>query len=484
MSYMHVQWLSATDIDAMNPASKKSLMRYLNRLDKGDPDAPEEADIDPTWTEIEKILDVREEEVSEVIDQEAPPPVAEVSAQPEILEHRTRLGNKQHSSEQLQKVEGGTAAPTAAGTTITMQGDTLVKTESSSNLQTSDSIEELTGLAKWQAENQRQSTKIWNPLERAKRLLDRICEDPYSLSFYDPVDTEEYDDYLDVIETPMCLSDMQGKLERGEYRGFNFLHKFMTDLRLIWKNCKAYNLYKSQIWHNAHVLAMMTERLYQSWLIVFQDGLIPMTESVARPWEPCCRACLRDDNEDKVILCDHCDAQYHIFCLKPPLKKVPDGIWICAHCTNWLERTGSRFLSATAEDEARQMAENAGQRVVILVKKKKYLVKWRGLSFKDCTWETAVDIDDDQMIANYHAINDAPPEEPPLTQAEIGFELSKERKFQIYPAFAAPNRLIDLQSNVYSQIRTMHFLKWNTVAPVALLKESGNLVLLVSLGVT
>ena len=84
-----------------------------------------------------------------------------------------------------------------------------------------------------------------------------------------------------------------------------------------------------------------------------------------------------DVHEDKIILCDHCDAQYHMFCLHPPLKKVPEGIWICDRCTDWLGRTGSRLLSASAEDEARTATENAGQRTVVKVKKKKYLVKWR-----------------------------------------------------------------------------------------------------------
>ena len=35
------------------------------------------------------------------------------------------------------------------------------------------------------------------------------------------------------------------------------------------------------------------------------------------------------------------------------------------------------------------------------------------------------DINDDVKIAEFHRINDAPPEEPPLTQAEIGLELAK-----------------------------------------------------------
>jgi hypothetical protein len=75
--------------------------------------------------------------------------------------------------------------------------------------------DELTGLAKWHADNQKQSTKVWQPLERCRKLLERLCEDPYCISFYDPVDTETYDDYLDVIETPMCLLDIQNKLDKG-----------------------------------------------------------------------------------------------------------------------------------------------------------------------------------------------------------------------------------------------------------------------------
>ena len=63
LSYMHTKWESATEIDAMNSSSKKVLMRYLSRLDKGDPECPDEPDVDPTWTEVEKVLDVREDEV-------------------------------------------------------------------------------------------------------------------------------------------------------------------------------------------------------------------------------------------------------------------------------------------------------------------------------------------------------------------------------------------------------------------------------------
>ena len=34
-----------------------------------------------------------------------------------------------------------------------------------------------------------------------------------------------------------------------------------------------------------------------------------------------------DDREDEVLLCGGCDNGFHIFCLKPALKKIPDDEW-------------------------------------------------------------------------------------------------------------------------------------------------------------
>lgn len=47
LSYLHVQWLTATDITAMNKGSNLSLMRYLGKIDRGEIDS-EDGDIDPT----------------------------------------------------------------------------------------------------------------------------------------------------------------------------------------------------------------------------------------------------------------------------------------------------------------------------------------------------------------------------------------------------------------------------------------------------
>jgi hypothetical protein len=191
-------------------------------------------------------------------------------------------------------------------------------------------------------------------------------------------------------------------------------------MRLIWRNCKLYNLYRSQIWYSAHALSMMFERLYQGWVTSFSDGTISISNPIGMPWETACRACQAEDDDDQMMLCDHCDAAYHIYCLNPPLEVVPEGNWNCPRCAAWFEKSGGKVLSANAEEEARAMAEGAQLRKVLKTRKRKYFVKWRGLSYRECTWETAKDINDDVKIAEFHKINDAPPEEPPLTQAEIG----------------------------------------------------------------
>ena len=318
----------------------------------------------------------------------------------------------------------------------------------------------------------RSITKTWQPLERCKRVVERIWEDHFAISFHEPVDTKVYDDYLDVVGEPICLRDIRNRLENNEYKA-QYLGKFAMDMRQIWKNCKVYNLYKSQIWHSAHALSLLFERLYQSWVLSYNDGMMPMNDPLARPWETTCRVCVQEGDDDTVMLCDHCDAYYHTGCLNPPLPKIPEGPWICKRCSTWLKRSGAKLLSASAEEEARQAAEGACHRKMITVRKKKYLVKWIGLSYRECTWETAADLNDDEKIKEFHMRNDTPPDEPPLTQAEIGAELSRDRKFALYPPMLVGDIIKDMDAAIYSQIRTFHFLKWNKIPPDALVKECG-----------
>ncbi|XP_004851772.1 PHD and RING finger domain-containing protein 1 isoform X2 [Heterocephalus glaber] len=45
-----------------------------------------------------------------------------------------------------------------------------------------------------------------------------------------------------------------------------------------------------------------------------------------------CEVCSRSDHEDRLLLCDGCDAGYHMECLDPPLQEVPVDEWFCPEC--------------------------------------------------------------------------------------------------------------------------------------------------------
>ena len=45
-----------------------------------------------------------------------------------------------------------------------------------------------------------------------------------------------------------------------------------------------------------------------------------------------CAKCSKVKVRQVLILCDGCDAPYHLVCLKPALSEVPEGDWYCALC--------------------------------------------------------------------------------------------------------------------------------------------------------
>ena len=57
---------------------------------------------------------------------------------------------------------------------------------------------------------------------------------------------------------------------------------------------------------------------------------VPDYASVWQEWP--CDGCGRADREDEMVLCDACDAGWHLDCLSPALAAVPDGDWLCPEC--------------------------------------------------------------------------------------------------------------------------------------------------------
>jgi hypothetical protein len=42
-----------------------------------------------------------------------------------------------------------------------------------------------------------------------------------------------------------------------------------------------------------------------------------------------CLICKNDTDHDRLLICEFCNAEYHIYCLDPPLEAVPDGDFFC-----------------------------------------------------------------------------------------------------------------------------------------------------------
>ena len=45
-----------------------------------------------------------------------------------------------------------------------------------------------------------------------------------------------------------------------------------------------------------------------------------------------CKECHEGEDEENMLLCDHCDGGWHMYCLDPPLEEIPEGSWYCPTC--------------------------------------------------------------------------------------------------------------------------------------------------------
>jgi len=57
------------------------------------------------------------------------------------------------------------------------------------------------------------------------------------------------------------------------------------------------------------------------------------SETTSHSGDILCEVCSSGDHEEKLLLCDRCDEGYHIYCIKPPLPKIPQGSWFCSKCS-------------------------------------------------------------------------------------------------------------------------------------------------------
>ncbi|KAI0984358.1 hypothetical protein GJ496_006960 [Pomphorhynchus laevis] len=57
-----------------------------------------------------------------------------------------------------------------------------------------------------------------------------------------------------------------------------------------------------------------------------------------------CQICNKDENEDRLLLCDGCDRGHHTYCFIPPITEIPDGDWFCLCCMSKSQRKSICFI--------------------------------------------------------------------------------------------------------------------------------------------
>lgn len=166
--------------------------------------------------------------------------------------------------------------------------------------------------------------------------------------------SREIPDYINVISNPMDLGTIASRIARETYYvGPAAVSLFVSDVRLVFSNCKEFNASGSDIWLIADELSKTFERwLYEwilapsAWLRLEPSGDKEVDKKFAEdfrdegedsydlwsPWEPGCSICRKNDNSDQLLLCDRCDGEIHMYCSTPEMTELPTGEWFCTYC--------------------------------------------------------------------------------------------------------------------------------------------------------
>ena len=100
-----------------------------------------------------------------------------------------------------------------------------------------------------------------------KKILEIIKSDKNSIHFQYPVDTKINPDYLRVINyRPMDLSKIEKKLEKKEY---SLVQDIIDDIKLIWYNCRIYNLETSKIYKISNELEQLADKELEKYYIYY-----------------------------------------------------------------------------------------------------------------------------------------------------------------------------------------------------------------------
>ncbi|CAN1140195.1 Methyl-CpG-binding domain-containing protein 9 [Linum perenne] len=157
-----------------------------------------------------------------------------------------------------------------------------------------------------------------------------------------------------MVSRPLDFRTIDLRLALGVYGTCHA--SFLEDVQELWENVRTVFRDQSDLCELVQTLSQNFESMYEKEvleLIQKLEGYAKMDQIIGEtrkdldnilasikeipkaPWdEGVCKVCGVDKDDDSVLLCDTCDAEYHTYCLNPPLARIPEGNWYCPSCVS------------------------------------------------------------------------------------------------------------------------------------------------------
>ncbi|KAI3844578.1 hypothetical protein MKW92_027535 [Papaver armeniacum] len=157
--------------------------------------------------------------------------------------------------------------------------------------------------------------------------------------------------YPAMVSRALDFRTIDLRLAVGTYGGS--YEAFLEDVREVWHNIRT-------AYGDRPDLMLLAEQLSGNFELLYEKEVLDLVQKIKEhadpqclsptlkkeideflcgkeipkaPWDDgVCRLCGIDKSDETVLLCDHCDSEYHTYCLIPPLLKIPIGNWYCPTC--------------------------------------------------------------------------------------------------------------------------------------------------------
>lgn len=194
---------------------------------------------------------------------------------------------------------------------------------------------------------------LGSKLLRCRAVFNRVCVSPDCVPFIEQVPLD-MTDYYAVIQSPMWLREVHNRLSDGSYDNE---FDFAWDMRLIFRNCKEFNVSNSALYKQADRLSNLFEQLFVAWVINVQDA--STTDIATGEWtdwtdlryfdskpgaENVCKISGTKAPVSELLRCQYCEDYYLPVSVGLPASRAhAKSKWGCARCSRALELAGNNL---------------------------------------------------------------------------------------------------------------------------------------------